>query len=210
MSTSCHVTTEHSTSYSFIYAAAAFLYRLLWFGDRKKKNQNKNKNNNQTNTNHQTWSIKQHLFTIFSQERGIWSKHNRGIPLFTIFILAPIFISMFFTILSNLVAHSASLCPTSKNNACFTRLLHISSSSQKLLNRATVTAQEKTNQARIPLNKYKLLIFLWKCLQCMLFSRQVLQTTSWNTQSYCICAVTSDSTEIQTFLDFSFWYEIRC
>lgn len=110
----------------------------------------------------QNLSTKQHIHkAIFIQERGIWSRHSTGIPLFTISILVPVFISTSFMISSNLVTHSASLSPTSTNNACFTRpLLHISS--QKLLNnnRTTVTAQENTKQAGMPLNKYKLLILL--------------------------------------------------
>lgn len=73
-----------------------------------------------------TLSIKQHFINkvIFLQEWGIWSTDSKGIPLFTIFILIPNFMSVF----HNLEQLSCTLLPflqLARINSCFTRPLHI-------------------------------------------------------------------------------------
>lgn len=136
-------------SYSFICTATAFLldYCDLETGGKKKKSKAIQTNKKKKRTQKRKLEVLTLISkAIFIQEWGIRPTHSRRIPIFTIFILTPNFIS----VVHNLEQLSYTLPPflqLARINSCFTRLLHIINWNKKLLNnnRTTVTAK-KPNQ----------------------------------------------------------------
>lgn len=137
--------TEQSILLQFYLHCHSFSIRLLWFGDRgeKKKQSNPNKQKKKRTQKRKLEVLTLISKAIFIQEWGIRLTHSRGIPIFTIFILTPNFIS----VVHNLEQLSYTLPPflqLARINSCFTRLLHIINWNKKLLNnnRTTVTAKK--------------------------------------------------------------------